>query len=586
MAWLIMQIADIVLGNIAAPAWVMQALMFFLAIGFPIAIFFAWAFEMTPEGIKREHEVHREESITHETGRKLNRTIMVVLIAAVAFLLIDKFILREPPTTQVAATDKSVAVLPFVPMSSGPDDEFFADGLTEEILNSLTRVPELLVTARTSAFHFKGKDIPIPEIATTLGVAHVVEGSVRRSGDQMRVTAQLIRANDGFHLWSETYDHDTNDAFRVQKDIAEKIATALDIVLDEDQLEQMHAAGIRDPEAFVTFQKGFDMFIQAHEDFSAVENLAEANRWLDRSVALHAENPVAYWLRADLYAHTLLNASAGIPITTEEIEAAFAGFTENQDDIVRFALDDGTRFSARFDKKLISGDWRGLTALFDELVRIRTCNVPSWTEMATVTYGMEQKFLELAKPLIDCDPLNFGGWRNIVHGYNWLGDHEAAIDAGLRGVEITSHAALRYEFVKTHLLAGDFGSAEAITNRDVQDPKIALDLRVRIAAARGNADEARSLIGEIVAGKVASGQQQASLISLFSIAGMRDEANRRAAEADARPFGHLTLMLLPLDCQCGAPFDLEFTPNFAKLLERAELPWPPKKLMDWPLMEQ
>jgi TolB-like protein len=215
VAWLIIQVADVVFDNIGAPAWLMLSLMFFLAIGFPIAVLFAWAYEMTPEGLKREEDVDRSTSITRETGQKLNRTIIAVLAVAVVFLLIDKMLLRdEIPESSV--TDRSVAVLPFVPMSSGEDDEYFADGLTEEILNSLTRVPELLVTARTSAFYFKGKDLPVPVIAESLGVAHIVEGSVRRDGGQLRVTAQLIRAEDGFHLWSENYDQSTSEELRVQ----------------------------------------------------------------------------------------------------------------------------------------------------------------------------------------------------------------------------------------------------------------------------------------------------------------------------------------------------------------------------------
>jgi TolB-like protein len=153
--------------------------------------------------------------------------IIGVLVVAVTFLLIDKFALRDTAPETVASTDRSVAVLPFVAMSRGEDDEYFADGLTEEILNSLARVPELLVTARTSSFHFKGQDVPVPEIADKLGMAHVVEGSVRREGERLRVTAQLIRAADGFHLWSENYDRETADRFGVQTDIAEKIASAL-----------------------------------------------------------------------------------------------------------------------------------------------------------------------------------------------------------------------------------------------------------------------------------------------------------------------------------------------------------------------
>ena len=140
VAWVIMQAADIVFNNVAAPEWLMPVVLFFIVVGFPVALLFAWAYEMTPEGIKREHEVDRSTSITGKTGRKLDFATIGVLGIAVAFLLVDKFAL-DTATIGTKVTDKSVAVLPFVAMSSGPDDEYFADGLTEEILNSLYSRP-------------------------------------------------------------------------------------------------------------------------------------------------------------------------------------------------------------------------------------------------------------------------------------------------------------------------------------------------------------------------------------------------------------------------------------------------------------
>ncbi len=219
---------------------------------------YAWRMKYGPEGIKLEKDVDRSESvtpITHISGRKLDFIVIGVLAVALILFAVDKFVLQqeaatvqesgEPPTAPI--TEKSVAVLPFRAISNGPDDEYFADGRTEEILNSLTQLPELLVTARTSAFYFKGKDLPIPEIASTLGVAHVVEGSVRRDGERLRVTAQLIRAMDGFHLWSETYDRTMEDSFAVQTDIAERVAAALNVILDDDRRAKMRAVGVRDP---------------------------------------------------------------------------------------------------------------------------------------------------------------------------------------------------------------------------------------------------------------------------------------------------------------------------------------------------
>ena len=221
IGWVLAQVAEFAFENFGAPDWVLKSVVVVLLLGMPLALIFAWAYEMTPEGIKREKEVDRSQSITRQTGHKLDRVIIAVLLVALAWFAWDKFTTRmdSAPMTastgdaasEAVASNKSVAVLPFVAMSSGPDDEYFADGLTEEILNSLAQLPELLVTARTSAFSFKGQDIPIQQIAEVLGVRHVVEGSVRRSGERLRVTAQLIRANDGFHLWSETFDSTSED---------------------------------------------------------------------------------------------------------------------------------------------------------------------------------------------------------------------------------------------------------------------------------------------------------------------------------------------------------------------------------------
>ncbi len=240
-AWVLLQIVDLVLDVISAPEWILQVFALAAAIGLPTVLIFAWAFELTPEGLKRESQVDRSSSITPQTGRKLDRAIIVLLVLTVAALLTDRYLnlerrsdesvveqtVEEPatgstPTADQTVTQRSVAVLPFLALSSGADDEYFADGLTEEILNALSQLPELLVTARTSAFHFKGQDLPVQEIAGQLGVRHIVEGSVRRAGERLRVTAQLVRAEDGFHLWSENYDSTAADTIAVQEDIARR----------------------------------------------------------------------------------------------------------------------------------------------------------------------------------------------------------------------------------------------------------------------------------------------------------------------------------------------------------------------------
>ncbi|MDX2479977.1 MAG: tetratricopeptide repeat protein, partial [Desulfuromusa sp.] len=243
-SWFILQLADVVLENIGAPEWVMQTVMMVLAAGLPLAVIFAWAFEMTPEGIKKEKDVDRTQSITSTTGRKLDRMIIGILTVTVAYLLIDKLVLQDSPpapteSVQSASletetpidTGPSVAVLPFINMSGDKENEYFSDGLTETLLHMLAQLPDLRVAARTSSFAFKGKDAGIAEIAEILGVAHVLEGSVQKAGNRVRITAQLIRAEDGFHIWSQSYDRDLDDIFAIQDEIAKDVAGALDISL-------------------------------------------------------------------------------------------------------------------------------------------------------------------------------------------------------------------------------------------------------------------------------------------------------------------------------------------------------------------
>jgi TolB-like protein len=242
-AWLLIQVASTMLPAFNLPSWVLRSLIIILAIAFTPALIFSWVFELTPQGLKRDDEVPLEQSIAPQTARRMDRLIIVVLMLALGYFCFDKFILtprREaammattiPPNEQRTKGDsKSVAVLAFANLSEEKGNESFADSVSEELLNVLGKVPGLKVTARTSAFHFKGKDTPVPEIAKQLGVAYVVEGSVRRSGEKVRIAAQLIKAADGFQVWSDDFNRDLKDIFAVQEEIAGLIAKNLELKL-------------------------------------------------------------------------------------------------------------------------------------------------------------------------------------------------------------------------------------------------------------------------------------------------------------------------------------------------------------------
>ena len=238
-AWVILQIVDFGLDAISAPNWIMQMFILLAAVGFPVVLIVTWVFELTPEGIRRESEIDRTQSSSAPTGRRLDRVIIAFLAVAVLLLFGERFFVGPDDTAPVvtgdtdaivtAASRNTIAVLPFVNMSSDVEQEYFSDGITEEILNRLAGIRELQVAARTSVFSFKGQNQDIRKIAEQLGVETVLEGSVRRAGDDIRITAQLIRASDGFHLWSEAYDRKLENIFAIQDDIASRIADALQL---------------------------------------------------------------------------------------------------------------------------------------------------------------------------------------------------------------------------------------------------------------------------------------------------------------------------------------------------------------------
>jgi TolB-like protein/Flp pilus assembly protein TadD len=267
VAWLLIQVTDTLVPALHLPAWIVTAVALFLIIGLPLALLLAWAFEFTPEGLKREAEVEPAESISHRTGRKLDYLIIGALVLALGYFTYDKLLLDpqrdaalvedtkqafEKEAAAVTVARKSIAVLPFANMSADPEQEYFADGLAEELLNLLAGVPELRVAARTSSFSFKNENIDIRTIAEKLSVKHILEGSVRRAGDTLRITAQLIEADSGYHLWSQRFDRKLNDVFAIQDEIAVAVVDALKIHL----LGEVAKVQKIDPEAYALYLQG------------------------------------------------------------------------------------------------------------------------------------------------------------------------------------------------------------------------------------------------------------------------------------------------------------------------------------------
>jgi TolB-like protein/Tfp pilus assembly protein PilF len=318
LAWLLAQGVDVFLENFGAPEWVIKTVLLLLVAGLPLALFFAWAFELTPEGIKKEKEIDRSQSITHETGRKLDFVIIGLLLLALGYFAIDKFAFERSDvipanagTSQTPAEplEKSIAVLPFVNMSEDASNAYFSDGISEEILNALAKVKDLQVAGRTSSFAFKGENLDLRQIGETLGVDHILEGSVRKAGSKVRITAQLIRVDNGFHLWSESYDRELDDVFAIQDEIANAILTELKAHLGGGSVATV-ATARADSEAY-------DLYLLAKQRMYErmqlpIESAAEL---LDRAIAIDPDYAPAYAQRG-IAAHLLSERQYGaLPVT-------------------------------------------------------------------------------------------------------------------------------------------------------------------------------------------------------------------------------------------------------------------------------
>ena len=273
-AWLLVQVADMLLDNMEAPAWVLQAIFVVLLVGFFVTLLVAWAFELTPEGLKKEKDVDRSQSITPQTGRKLNAAIMTILVLALGYFAWDKFIVRpvqEADTTLVVSdspvnetaepalpTDKSIAVLPFDNRSNQADDEFFTAGIHDDLLTQLAQISSLRVISRTSMVQFKDTSKSIREIAELLGVATILEGGVQRAGNQVRINMQLIDAATDAHLWAQTFDREltANNIFSIQSEIATAVTDAMRATLSPEEHQRISSVPTENMEALEEYFKG------------------------------------------------------------------------------------------------------------------------------------------------------------------------------------------------------------------------------------------------------------------------------------------------------------------------------------------
>src|SRR4030095_6343699 len=280
VAWLLMQVASQIFPFFEIPNWAVRLVVLLLVIGFPVALILAWAFELTPEGIKRAEDVDLSKSVTRKTGRKLDFFIIAVLLLVIAFLVFQRLRPSVSPTLS-SAPEKSIAVLPFDNLSRDPDNAYFSDGIQDEILTKLAGVGDLKVISRKSTAKYKSTPEDLKTVARELGVATVLEGSVQRAADKVRVNVQLIDARDATHLWAESYDRDYKDVLRVEREVAEEIADALHAKLSPSESHVLSSGRTHHRESY-------DLFLRGEYDFHQAESSLAPDAY-DRADAFYRQ---------------------------------------------------------------------------------------------------------------------------------------------------------------------------------------------------------------------------------------------------------------------------------------------------------
>jgi len=468
-AWVIMQVAQTTFPALLLPDWSVTLVVILLVLGFPLALILAWAYQVEAEAAR-----HTETSvqIVLDKNRKVDFIIIAGLAAVVVVLAFELYV-RDTTRAPAVATDTSppvsvaasatvsrpsIGVLPFINLSDDPQNGYFADGLAEEILNLLVRMQEIDVASRTSSFYFKGKDVDISTVANHLGVTNVLEGSVRRQGDTIRVTAQLIEAASGFHLWSSTYERKLEDIFRIQDDIARQIASGLDVVLSSDSDALLDRVPTDSVEAYQFYLRGRD-YLRGERTETRLQsakmlfdraidvdrNFAEAHAGLcDSLLALYVySRSTDFFEQAERACHRGLTLDAG------------AGD-------VYVSLGNLYRLSGQYDKAVTE---------FETAISLNNRNVDAYEGLAD-TYLRQNRLDEAEnayQQVIDIQP---GYWRGHIVMGKFLFDAgrvQEAIESFIYVVNVTpDNATAHLNLGAAYYMLGDFENAAAAWRKSIE----------------------------------------------------------------------------------------------------------------------
>ncbi len=490
-SWIIIQVISSLLPIIGAPDYVGKLILVFLIIGFPFWLIFSWVYEITPEGIKRTVNVKPEESIVHDTSNRLNKIIIGGLAIAIALLLFNIF--RSPSvspseshgTANGIFEDKSIAVLAFADMSPEKDQEYFSDGISEEILNLLAKIPELKVISRTSSFSFKGKEVTTAEIGKALNVAHILEGSIRKSGNTFRITAQLINVSDGAHVWSETYDRDMTDIFKIQDEIAATVTKQLKVTLLGDAITSKTV----NPEAYTLYLQAKQLLIAR-----SIESTNSAEQLIKSSIAIDSTYAPSWSLYSQIVYRNFANymtMSITEGIKHGKVKAERAIILDPNYAIAYGVLADYNRSEWNFTEA--SKNINKAIAIAPE-----NSDILKFAASNALDFGRIGDALTLTKKAIELDPLNYTYYFNLALFYSWNKQYDQAETTLKKYLLMYPDEGFAHNFMAQILLGkGEYDKALIELEKD-DNPFWNLYRKSLLVYAQGKLNEANDLLKKII----------------------------------------------------------------------------------------
>ena len=438
-AWLIMQVTEVLVSLVHLPPWIGPAIIWLLAIGFPIALVFSWFYELTPEGISLDKNVDPEKAVAHVTSRRLNFIVVSLLCAAVILFAYDKWWIGGPP-------EKSIAVLPFMNMGGDPEQDYFSDGISEELLNALARNRGLQVVARSSSFQFKGENRDVIDVGQRLNVAHVLEGSIRKTGSQIRITAQLIDTRNGFHVWSETYERDLEDIFELQEEVAAGVVGAL-------QVEMPASAG--SPEKPTLSIEAYELYLKGRSAWYKREyaSMIQSIAYYQQAIAVDPDFAKAYSGLAEAW---VLLAIWGYVDTSEPMRNSMRAAQR------ALQLDDslpGTQVVLGTIAHWYEWDNEKAATHFLRAIELDP-NYPTarhWSSMFLVHTGKVEESLRELKLALKLDPVNAIINAQVAYTYLHAARYEEALTSARDAVELDpGYIPARYYLGWAYQMNGQF----------------------------------------------------------------------------------------------------------------------------------